>query len=101
MRSYCLVITTQATVSRVETVVTTKLHLEEQTGLQFVELQAVSFNGSTEADEQPPLANHPAHIRLEKLRRPVCRMIVDDDDFVRTGREPADPFKEELADLSY
>src|SRR2546425_12912109 len=42
------------------------------------------------------VSNHPAPVCLEELRRAVRRVIVDNDDLVRTGRVPADSFEEEL-----
>ena len=42
------------------------------------------------------VANHTAPMGLKELRGPVRRVIVDDNDFVRTGRIALDPFQEEL-----
>jgi hypothetical protein len=42
------------------------------------------------------VSNHPAPVRLEEPRRAVRRVIVDDDDFVGTGRVSADSFEKEL-----
>jgi len=42
------------------------------------------------------VSNNPTPVRLEEPRRAVRRVIVDDDDFVGTGRVSADSFEKEL-----